>query len=105
MKPTPTIKITAQLMALDPNREDYKKQRMKLMVSYLQNYMRTYDQQPYYENYTDTTLINDVLYGLGLALNPAQHQFADGFDDWKNTLAQFIETGELNNGGSNLDYN
>lgn len=61
------------------------------MVKFLQRYMETYDQQHGYENYTDRTLINDVLYGLGVALNPNEHQFANGFDKWKMELIDFLK--------------
>ena len=66
-------------------------ERMKLMVKYLQRYMETYDQQYGYENYTDTTFINDVLYGLGVAINPTEHQYAGGFDKWKMKLIELLK--------------
>lgn len=67
------------------------KERMKLMVMYLKRYMETYDKQPGYENYGDDTLINDVLYGLGVALDPDNHTFASGFDLWKKKLVEHIQ--------------
>jgi hypothetical protein len=60
------------------------------MVQYLQQYMNTYDHQYGYENYSDFTFIEDVLYGLGVALNPKEHQFANGFDVWKKKLVEHI---------------
>ena len=71
-------------------------ERMKLMVKYLQRYMETYDQQYGYENYTDKTFIYDVVYCLGVALNPTEHQYANGFDKWKMKLIELLKA-ELHN--------
>jgi hypothetical protein len=90
MKKT-TIDITEELLNLDVNDPKYHQKRMKLMVKYLQRYMKTYDDQVGYENYTDFTLIEDVLYGLGVALNPKEHQFSTGFDVWKMKLIEHIQ--------------
>jgi hypothetical protein len=81
-----TIDITEKLLTLDPDAPDYRQERMKLMVAYLKDYMNTYDKQPNYKRYTDKTFIDDVLYGLGVAIDPSTYQFADGFDRWKETL-------------------
>jgi len=86
-----THEIVEELVALDKTSPTYSQDRMRLMVQYLKRYMETYDSQHGYENYTDTTLINDMLYGLGVAINPEKHQFANGFDLWKKELKSFIE--------------
>ena len=38
--------------------------RMRDAVAYLQKYMATYDKQPLYMEYSDSTYIADILYGL-----------------------------------------
>ena len=81
-----TISITEELFTLKPSSPDYARERMRLMVEYLQAYMSTYDQQYNYQGYTDKTFIDDVLYGLGVAIDPRAHQFANGFDRWKKHL-------------------
>lgn len=86
-----TLELTDEILALKENDKKYHQKRMKLMVQYLTRYMETYDQQSGYENYSDETFINDVLYGLGVALNPEQHQFADGFQHWKEKLLQHLQ--------------
>jgi hypothetical protein len=86
-----TLEIVNELISLDKTAPDYPRKRMALMVKYLTRFMETYDKQYNYEGYTDRTFIDDVLYGLGVALNPEKHQFADGFDTWKETLAQFLK--------------
>lgn len=88
-----TLNIETELRNLDKNDSDYEQKRMELMVEYLQRYVGTYDQQYGYKNYSDSTLILDILYCLGVALNPEEHSFAGGFDKWKQTLKQFIEDG------------
>ena len=88
-----TLNIETELKNLDKDAPDYSQKRMELMVEYLQRYMNTYDQQHYYKEFSDRILILDVLYGLGVALNPEEHTFVGGFDKWKQKLKQFIEDG------------
>lgn len=86
-----TLDLTNELINLDKNDPQYQQKRMRLMVDYMVGYMGTYDLQSGYENYRDETFIDDILYGLGVALNPEQHQFADGFRRWKDTLAEYLK--------------
>lgn len=88
---TKTYEITEQLISLNSEDSDYSQKRMELMVKYLQRYLETYDKQVGYKNYEDETFINDVLYGLGVALNPEKHQYAIGFDLWKKELIEFLK--------------
>lgn len=88
---TITLDYKNQLIHLDKTDPEYSQKRMKLMVKYLQRYMDTYDGQYGYENYSDSTLILDLLYGLGVVLDPEEHQFADGFDKWKEKLLKFLK--------------
>ena len=60
------------------------------MVKYLQQYMETYPNQYGYENYNDFTFIDDLLYGLGVVLNPEEHRFSNGYDVWKQKLIEFL---------------
>ena len=85
-----TLEITNQLLRLNPEDKDYFQKRMKLRVQFLQQYLATYDDQYGYENYTDAILINDILYGLGVAINCKEHRYADGYDRWKNKLRDFL---------------
>ena len=66
-----------------------KRRRMESAVTYLQQYMATYDKQPGYQDYRDEMLINDVLYGLGAALG-SEYQFADGFERFKARLLAIL---------------
>lgn len=64
------------------------RKRMRLIVGRLQEYVRTYSDQAHYEDYSDTIFIDDMLYGIGLALEPLEHQGATGFDKFKAALRQ-----------------
>lgn len=65
--------------------------RMRDAVAYLQKFLSTYDQQPEYLNYRESTFIEDVLYGLGVALSPSEHQYATGFRKFKEKLAEHLK--------------
>ena len=86
-----TNELQTELSNLNPNNKNYSQKRMKLMVAYLKRYIETYDKMYGYENYTDETLIDDILYGLGVALNPNEHSFASGFYTWKKKLYAHLE--------------
>ena len=62
--------------------------RMKLIVGRFQEYVRTYSEQAYYTDYTDTIFIDDMLYGIGLALEPLVHEGPDGFSRFKELLRE-----------------
>ena len=64
---------------------------MKRMVARLKKYMDTYDSQSGYLNYSDKTFIEDVIYGLALAMGPKKFQFAQGQRKFKKFLAQYLK--------------
>ena len=68
-----------------------KQKRVIAAIKYIQHYMNTYDKQLGYADYTDETIINDVLYGLGVALNPEAYQYALGFENFKDKLRKFLK--------------
>lgn len=59
-----------------------KTRPMKDVVASLQKYVSTYDQQHGYENYSDETFIEDILYGIGKALDE-KFEMAPGFQKFK----------------------
>ena len=67
-----------------------KQKRMKKVVGYLQDYMNTYSGQAGYLDYADETLIDDVLYGLGVALGPKRYIFAQGFRKFRARLRDHL---------------
>lgn len=65
--------------------------RMKKAVASLEEYILTYKDQECYESYSDETFIDDILYGLGIALDPMGHRFADGYQRFKEKLLSHIQ--------------
>jgi hypothetical protein len=70
-----------------PKRTTAKQKRMKKAVAFLKNYIETYDKQHAYENYSDETYINDILYGLGASLSD-DYKWASGFTKFKEFLVK-----------------
>lgn len=58
----------------------------------LTEYWRTYNQQACVDKYTSITLINDALYGLGIALNPELYRTAVGYEEFKKVLRKHLAT-------------
>lgn len=59
-------------------------------IAYLTRYMQTYDQQYGHLDYPDETIINDVLYGLGVALDEKEYKYGDGFEKFKERLREHL---------------
>ena len=67
-----------------------KQKRMQRAIRFLRDYMATYEDQQCCLDYTDKTLIDDVLYALGVAFEPQQHKYASGYDVWKDKLREHL---------------
>jgi len=67
-----------------------EQKRMKKAIEYLQKFMNTYDQQYGYLDYRDETLIDDVLYGLGVALDGSEYRMANGFRKFQKRLRKHL---------------
>lgn len=57
-----------------------KQKRMRDAVDRLTKYMQTYPSQYKYMDYSDRCFIDDVLYGLGIALEPNVYKGAGGYE-------------------------
>jgi hypothetical protein len=68
-----------------------KQKRMKKAVEYMQNYINTYDKQTGYLDYSDDCFILDMIYGIGLALDSKDYEFADGFNNFKKVVVELIK--------------
>jgi hypothetical protein len=69
---------------------------MEAAVSSLQRYMATYSEQPGYTGYSDRCFIDDVLYGLGRALEPKLYGGnSQGFDAFKERLVAHLQKDTL----------
>lgn len=62
---------------------------MKEVVAKIQHYVETYDKQRGYEDYRDDTLLNDMLYMIGEAMDE-KYKWANGFTDFKVFLIEFL---------------
>jgi len=63
---------------------------MRHAVRMMQDYWGTYDMQRGYEDYRVGTLIDDAIYGLGMAIDKEQFQCADGYDRFKAILREHL---------------
>lgn len=70
-----------------------RKVRMRQMVRAFQKYVATYDGQSGYENYSDKTFLDDMLYGVGLSLQigtPTDYTGPGGYERFKERLRQHL---------------
>lgn len=74
--------------------ESHATQTIPESVSYLARYMESYDKQTGFEGYSSKTYINDVLYGLGMSLNPELFRWNNGFEKFKVFLQEYLEKNE-----------
>ena len=65
--------------------------RMDQIVGDFQEYVETYSNQSNWRDYSDTIFIDDMLYGIGIALNRPDHEFGKGYDTWKEKLRAHLE--------------
>ena len=68
-----------------------RQKRVKAAIEFLKDYYLRYDKQIGYLDYTDKTLIDDALYGLGAALDPNKYKFANGYDEFKRVLREHLK--------------
>ncbi len=69
---------------------DQQRDRMRKIVDDFQQYVATYSDQHEYVAYSDLTFINDMLYGIGLALDKDRYYSASGFDRWRKRLRDIL---------------
>lgn len=66
-----------------------RRQQVRHAIAYLQNYWETYSEQMHYSDYSDDTIIDDALYGLGVALwGEDEHRGPSGYE---RTIAKLRE--------------
>lgn len=68
----------------------HDKEHMVEAVKDLTRFMATYGDQNGYENYSARTFVNDVLYGLGVALDNEKYQYAQGYRKFEEDLKGFL---------------
>ena len=60
-------------------------------IKYLQDYINTYEKQSGIDNYTVETFVNDIIYGLGMSLDPDAHKWAKGHLEFEGKLREFLD--------------
>lgn len=79
------------------DREQVKRrERMREMVAKFQDYTRTYSGQSHYEDYSDKTFLDDMLYGIGLSMQvgtPTDYTGAGGYERFKQKLLEHLGSG------------
>ncbi|MBK6616271.1 hypothetical protein [Ottowia sp.] len=72
------------------------RKRMAAIVASLQRYVAGYSEQPGYLDYLDRTLIDDMLFGLGKAMDPKGCCDAAGYEVFKRELQRHLQrTGQM----------
>ena len=87
MTPTPTTPATP---AAKTRKLTAHQKRMKKAIAYMSGYMAGYDKQACCLDYTDQTFMDDVLYGLGVALHGTSCTYAQGYEAWKEKLRKHL---------------
>jgi hypothetical protein len=59
---------------------------MARIVETFQQYVAVYSDQAGYVNYKDRTFIDDMIYGIGLAIDEKEYKWFDGYKRWKKYL-------------------
>ena len=71
-----------------------RRKRMKAVVARFQKYVATYSDQLHYEDYSDTIFLDDMLYGIGLALSEGtatDNSGAGGYERFKRELRAYLQ--------------
>lgn len=55
----------------------------------LEKYISSYRSQKYYREFSILTFINDIIYGLGISINP-NYTWAEGYDRFKRHLILYF---------------
>jgi hypothetical protein len=83
-----------ELQSCSMNKRDKEKRRklVRERVKFLQDYVNTYSDQGGYEDYSDKTYIDDMLYGLGLSMaGPTDYSGPGGYERFKQYLREHLK--------------
>ena len=71
-----------------------RRKKMRAAVDHLRDYVGTYNEQAHYQDYTDKTYVDDILYGLGLSMQhliPSDFYGAGGYERFKQYLREHLK--------------
>ena len=60
------------------------------VIAAMKHYIDTYPNQRSWELYTYSTILNDLIYGIGIAIDKEKYEFADGYKEFKKHLIEFL---------------
>lgn len=76
------------------NKRDTEKRKelVRARVAAFQHYVATYSNQPGYQEYSDKTWIDDILYGLGICMKDAtDYTGPGGYERFKQYLREHLK--------------
>lgn len=73
-----------------------KQEILHKMKSYVDQYLDNYDKPETLEWLAEASILDDFLYGIGIAINEDEYRSADGYDAFKKMLSQKIMMEMLN---------
>jgi hypothetical protein len=93
VQPAPLGQVERGVGRLCPKRATLTKRqkRMQKAIEYMSRYMAEYHKQQCCLDYSDETFIDDVLYGLGVALHGTPCTYAQGYETWKRKLRAHLK--------------
>lgn len=65
--------------------------RMNKIVRAFQEYVKNYDQQASYLDYEDRTFIKDMVYGIGIAIDPEGFRGASGCEQFNHEIRRHLD--------------
>jgi hypothetical protein len=69
-----------------------RRKQVRERVKYLQDYVSTYSDQAFYEDYSDKTYVDDMLFGIGLSMSgPADYTGPVGYERFKQYLREHLK--------------
>lgn len=61
------------------------------VIEDMTNYLQSYPKQRCWESYSPETILNDLVYGIGISIDEKCYSYADGYRDFKRYLIEFLE--------------
>ena len=60
------------------------------VIAAMKHYIDTYPDQLGWKQYSKETMLADLVYGIGIAMDRDKYEFADGYDAFKKFLIDFL---------------
>jgi len=65
--------------------------KTKKIIEDIQKYVVDSCDQRHYIGFSEERIIHDIIYGLGLALDPEEYSYQDGYERFKEFLIKFLK--------------